>query len=250
MNFDHSDIYSIAKHYDLINDFDYDIPFYLKYAKDIKGKVLELACGTGRITIPLAKNDIDIIGLDISKEMLEEAKNKAEKEKLNIEFKQENIINFYLKDKFNLIICAHNSFSHIIGFENLKQFFNTVKKHIAKDGIFILQVFNPDFYFFTRNPNEKFPLKRYKNPLSNEIVELSENSYYDDATQINYIKWYFKIGEKEFVKNFTQRVYFPKELDYLVKLNGFEIINKFGDFDEAPFNEYPETQILVLKQAN
>jgi|GEM_PF-7067669 len=47
-----------------------DIPFYLQRAKNLSGKVLELACGTGRITIPLAENGTEIWGLDYSNAML------------------------------------------------------------------------------------------------------------------------------------------------------------------------------------
>lgn len=247
MQFDHTEIYSLAKHYDLINDFDYDISFYSKYAKQKNGEILELACGTARVSLALVKQGFSVTGIDISSEMLEEAKFKASEEKIKIKLSKENIIDFNLKKKFDLILCVHNSFSHINGLENLKLFFKSVRKHLSKDGVFILQVFNPDFYFFTRNPNEKFPLKTYKDPVSKNMIELSENNFYDDESQINYMKWYFKIGTKEIVKNWNQRVYFPQELDYLVQLFGFKIINKFGDFEESLFVDSPETQILVLK---
>jgi len=247
MEFDHEKIYSLAKQYDLINDFDFDIPFYLNYAKNGKKNVLELACGTARVSIALAKENINVVGIDVSDEMLNEATFKAKKEKVNIVLKKQNIIDFDLNKKFDLILCVHNSFSHINGLDNLRSFFNSVKRHLSREGIFILQVFNPDFYFFTRDPSEKFPLKKYKDPNTNEMVELSENNFYDDESQINYIKWYFKIGNKETVVNWNQRVYFPQELDYLVQLFDFEIIDKFGDFDNVLFEENPETQILILK---
>jgi SAM-dependent methyltransferase len=178
---------------------------------------------------------------------LEEAKLKAKNEKLAIDFQKEDIIHFQLEEKFDLILCIHNSFSHVNGLENLRLFFDSVKRNLTNDGTFILQVFNPDFYFFTRDPEEKYPLKTYQDPYSDEMVELLENNYYDDESQINYMKWYFQIGEKEIVKSFNQRVYFPQELDYLVQLFGFEIVDKFGDFEETPFVDLPDTQVLVLK---
>ena len=245
MSFDHKEIYSLAKHYDRINDFDFDIPFYKKYAEG--KKVLELGCGTGRVCLPLAKAGTDITGIDVSDEMLEEAKLKAKNEKLAIDFQKEDIIHFQSEEKFHLILCIHNSFSHVNGLENLRSFFDSVKRNLTNDGTFILQVFNPDFYFFTRDPEEKYPLKTYQDPYSDEMVELLENNYYDDESQINYMKWYFQIGDKEIVKSFNQRVYFPQELDYLVQLFGFEIVDKFGDFEETPFVDMPDTQVLVLK---
>lgn len=71
-------IYLDGRNYDLQNkDFVEDIPFYLHQIKKYGEPVLELACGTGRITIPIAKQGVKISGLDISKSMLSHAKRKA-----------------------------------------------------------------------------------------------------------------------------------------------------------------------------
>ena len=55
-----------------------DIPFYLEYASKLHGSILELACGTGRVTIPLANEGYNIWGIDLSKEMLDQLKVKME----------------------------------------------------------------------------------------------------------------------------------------------------------------------------
>ncbi|WP_339063456.1 class I SAM-dependent methyltransferase [Tepidibacillus marianensis] len=49
-----------------------DIPFYIERAKQLQGDVLELACGTGRVMIPMANAGINVWGLDLSKEMLDQ----------------------------------------------------------------------------------------------------------------------------------------------------------------------------------
>lgn len=248
MKYNHTEIYRLAHHYDLINDFDDDVELILEYAIKSEGKCLELGCGSGRVAIALAKENIAITGIDIGEEMLELAKTKAAKENVNVHWIKSDIVHFDLNETFDFIFCIHNTFCHIDGFEQVKTFFNQVKKHLNTDGIFMLQVFNPDFYFFTRDPNEKFPLKKYKDPFSNQMVSLSENSFYEDETQINHLKWYFKIGKKETVINWQQRVYYPQELDYIVQFCGFEIIDKFGDIDKSAFEGNPDTQILILKK--
>lgn len=74
-------IYFNGRYYDYqYKDFNEDIPFWIKQARKYGEPVLELACGTGRITIPIAKEGIKIVGLDISQPMLAEAKKKAQKE--------------------------------------------------------------------------------------------------------------------------------------------------------------------------
>lgn len=75
-----------ANIYDGLNTFLFDLQFYKKWLpKDKNARILELCCGSGRLTIPLAK-EFNICGVDNSSSMLERAKLKAAKEELDIEF--------------------------------------------------------------------------------------------------------------------------------------------------------------------
>ena len=67
-----------AKTYDIVfGKYRADIDFYLKEAKKVRGKVLEVGCGTGRVYLELLKNGVDVYGIDISGEMLRVLKKKA-----------------------------------------------------------------------------------------------------------------------------------------------------------------------------
>ena len=63
---------------------DAEIPFFVKQAQLAGGPVLEVACGTGRITLPIARAGLDVTGLDVSRPMLELARRKAEAERLRV----------------------------------------------------------------------------------------------------------------------------------------------------------------------
>src|SRR5215813_7050591 len=85
--------------YDLENDeFEPDGPFYLELGRRFGGPVLEIGCGTGKITIPMAQQSIDITGLDITPQMLERAKLKAGD--LSIRWVQADARSFNLDQKF------------------------------------------------------------------------------------------------------------------------------------------------------
>jgi ubiquinone/menaquinone biosynthesis C-methylase UbiE len=98
-----------AKLYDADNRpiFSADIPFYLERAKKRDGKILELACGTGRITIPMAEAGIHIWGLDYSRSMLEVLKEKAGRLPLtaqkNLHAVFGDMTDFSLPERFKLI---------------------------------------------------------------------------------------------------------------------------------------------------
>ena len=75
---DGSEVYWDGAHYDAFNrPYRDDFKFYLREALAAGGPVLELACGTGRLTIPLKKKGVDITGLDMSGPMLVRAREKA-----------------------------------------------------------------------------------------------------------------------------------------------------------------------------
>ncbi len=101
-----------AKVYDLIyGKYKNDINFYRKEVCKAKGKVLEIACGTGRIYLELLKDGVDAYGIDISKNMLEVLKKKARNLGLKPKVKKADTRNFKFNIKFSLIIIPFRSFS-------------------------------------------------------------------------------------------------------------------------------------------
>ena len=107
-------LYRDGRHYDALNSFLVaDIPFYEEEARKAGGLVLELACGTGRLTIPIARSGVEIVGLDLSASMLAHARTKAKALGVDIEFVEGDCRSFDLGRKFALIFMAFNSMQHL-----------------------------------------------------------------------------------------------------------------------------------------
>ncbi len=248
--FQEDPLYGDGAHYDAHHiNYDCDLQFYTKYALNSNGPILELACGTGRLTIPIAQKGLDVTGLDISEEMLKQARMKTKKLGLNIEFIHADCRNFNLGKKFSLIYYPFNSIAHLTKTSDIEACFSCVKHHITDDGIFIVDHFNPCLDILNRNPNEVREATRYPDPYSSEEVVITETLKYDKATQLSHIKWFYKVHtEGEFVHEFCMRVFFPQEFDALMKYNSFDIINKFGDFVESPFQSDSPKQIMVCRK--
>lgn len=68
---------------------------------------------------------------------------------------------------------------------------------------------------------------------------------YDIKEQVNRVKWHHFIDGKEHVQNLDMRCFYPKEMDMLLRYNGFEVISKFGDFKKTPFESNSQKQIYV-----
>ena len=91
-----------ANIYDGLNTFLSDLQFYKKWLpKNKEAEILELCCGTGRLTIPIAKDGYSICGVDYTPSMLEQAKMKAIEAELVIDFIEADIRMLDLQEKFD-----------------------------------------------------------------------------------------------------------------------------------------------------
>ncbi|MCL2564555.1 MAG: class I SAM-dependent methyltransferase [Defluviitaleaceae bacterium] len=141
-----------------------DIPFYIEYAKQQcgeGGKILELGCGTGRVALSLAKEGFNIIGLDLSQDMLGIFREKLAKEVAKhpeltnrVKIIHDNMADFSLGQKFVLITAPFRAFQAVTAQDDIENTLNCAREHLTDDGIFILNVFNP-----------------YKNPLDESWCE-------------------------------------------------------------------------------
>ena len=245
---DGSEIYWDGDHYDAFNQpYEDDLAFYLAEARKARGPVLELACGTGRLTIPLKKKGIDITGLDYAAPMLARARAKAAVAGVKIDFKAGDARNFRLGRKFKLIFIAFNSMQHFGRRPELEGFFRSVRAHLAPGGRFIFDVFSPDPRYLTRDPEEMLPVAYYDAPGGGGKVLVNETYSYDKMAQTSRIVWHYRSEKtgKTVKKSLNLRCFFPEELQALLHYNGFRALRRYGDFKRRPFGEASMKQVVV-----
>jgi SAM-dependent methyltransferase len=253
-------IYRDGRHYDLITaalaayrmkvreDYVDDISFYVRQAEKYGGPVLELACGTGRVAIPIAEKGMRVTGLDISDSMLVHARRKAAERAVGVEWVRADCRDFTLNKKFRLIFLAFNSLGHLHDLESVAACFSCVRRHLTEEGRFIVDFFNPSLDILTRDPCGRYPVAEYPDPDGRGTVVVTESNTYEADTQMNRIRWHYKIGEeREYVEELNLRMFYPKELDALLHYNRFTIEAKFGDFDETSFASTSPKQIVICR---
>ena len=250
MNSDYKvgDLIYDAKMYDGLNTNLADLKFYKRWLPiNTDARILELCCGTGRLTIPIAKVGYDICGVDYTSSMIEQAKVKASEEGLKINFVKADIRTLELKEKYDLIFIPFNSIHHLYKNEDLFRTFHVVKNHLKKGGLFLLDCFNPNIHFIIEGEKEYKEIAEYTTDDGREVL-IKEIMRYENKTQINRIEWhYFINGEFHSIQNLDMRMYFPQELDSYLERNDFNIIHKFGDFEERAFDNNSEKQIFVCQ---
>lgn len=224
-----------------------DILFYVNKAKKYGDPILELACGTGRVTIPMAKEGFSITGLDLLNSMLKEAKRKSKKNGIEIEWIEADMTDFNLNNKFNLIIMPGCAFNWFLDLKSAEKCLTNVKRHLKPKSFFIFDAFNPDLNFLVRDPSKTYPNAKYQDPDGNGLVVVSESNTYNKATQINEVRLSYSIANKTISNELKLRIFFPQELDAILKYNGFNIEAKYGDFDQTPFTSDSKRQIFSCK---
>ena len=138
MNTDYKvgDLIYDANIYDGLNTFLSDLQFYKKWLpKNKDAKILELCCGTGRLTIPIAKDGYNICGVDYTSSMLEQAKVKASGVGLDINFIEADIRTLDLQEKFDLVFIPFNSIHHLYKNEDLFKTLMCVRNHLKEGSL-------------------------------------------------------------------------------------------------------------------
>lgn len=252
MNADRVNIYADARRYDLVaGDFATgdELAFYARQIARYGEPVLELACGTGRLTIPLAEAGIQIAGLDLSPEMLGLARAKAAARGVDVALRQGDMRRFALGATFQVIFVAAQALSHLYTRQDVEACFACVREHLADGGRFLIEVFNPSLTLLSRRPGQRYPVGEYIDPHSSRRMFVTQEVRYDAAAQVNHIQWFYRDdgSDEESVLSYEMRQFFPQEMDVLLVYNGFAIEHKWGGYDEADFASDSPKQIIVCQ---
>ncbi len=248
---------SVARYYDdEISWFTDDIPFYIEYAKECRGEVLECACGTGRVLIPIAQKGIKITGFDISDEMLHVAHKKIEKldqrTRNNITLLHGDLAHFELNKKFSLIFIAFRSFQSLLTRKEQGACLECVLDHLLDDGVFILDLFAPHHNLLAQEKRSMY-LGRFYDKESDVYITRRAEDHYNLANQTlreeRFYEWTDKKGVfHQHIWTFELLYLFRYEAELLLEKYGFKVINVFGDFKKSSYNYYSGEQIFVAKK--
>lgn len=219
----------------LMQDVEYDNwieyieKIFIKYNVN-PNKILDLACGTGNVTLRLACEGYDVTGVDISEEMLEKAKEKCKHTGKNVLFINQDITCMDIEDKYDAIVCLCDGINYIIDNNKLSNFFDSIYKVLNDNGILI------------------FDISSY-NKISNT---LGNNTYAENFEDVSYI-WenFFDLNSsicdmeltiflkeddyyKKYVEYHQQKAYKTDEIiERLYKYN----YKQYGVFEAFTFDE-------------
>lgn len=226
---------------ELMDEVDYE--GWVCYLEDIIEKeganvknILEYACGTGNITIPLAKKEYDIAGIDISYEMLDVAREKAEKESIELVLLEQDITELdFEMENLDCVLCACDGFNYIIEDKDIKTVFEKTYELLKDDGIFIFDI--SSFYKLSNIlGNNMYGENR------EDIAYMWQNYFNEDDNILDMELAFFVEDEdgkyEKFEENHIQRAYKSEEMINFLTEAKFKDIKVYGDFTfESPLDD-------------
>jgi SAM-dependent methyltransferase len=242
--------YADPQIYDLENNtFEPDGPFLLEMARKAGNPVLELGCGTGRLTIPMARAGMDISGLDIVEGMLQTARRKAGD--LPIEWVLADARTYQLGRTFRMIFESGSVFQHMLTRADQEAFLARVREHLDEEGVFVFGSFFPhpqqlenvemeQEWFTTQHPD-------------GWEIRVSGTEHYDELSQVKvetaYRRWKDASGEDVVkVVPLALRYIFPQELEALLHYNGFTVVERYGDNEAGPLTNESRLMIYICRK--
>src|SRR5262249_36335484 len=152
--------------------------FYVALAQRYPGAVLELACGSGQVIVPIAAKSTPAVGLDNSPEMLTAARRRADAAGVRVELVEGDMRGFELGRQFSLIFIGRNSLLHLSEQSEYAALFSAVRRHLSPDGVFAFDIFKPDPTRRSLSSTQRVPVMRVESQLYGELT-VEETSDYD-----------------------------------------------------------------------
>lgn len=236
----------LYKDKDYTEEADYVEKLMNQGGKKIKS-ILDLGCGTGIHAELLYDKGYNVCGVDISEEMLIEARERAKKSKKQIEYKCCNIKDLITDNKYDVVTSLFHVISYLSSNKDLLKTFKNINKNLNQDGLFIF-----DFWYGPGVLSDK-PATRIKRAEDEKIncIRLTEPVMHNELNCVD-VKFELLIKNKESNKIETtrethrMRYFFDKELELIADLSGFKVTKKYKwlTFENPDFNTWYAVWIL------
>ena len=192
--------------------------------------ILDLACGSGTFAISLANQGYKIKGLDLSREIIEVAKEKSIMNHTDIKFDVKDMTNFKYDEKFDVITCFFDSVN-FLDKDEIKKMYDAVYEHLNDGGLFIFDIFT------------KSKMKAFKNLTIKDNLSFSKYNW-KMKVKNNTIYHTIKItdGKTKIIEKYHE---YYHELDDIID-DRFKVKSLATDFIDGHFNPEDDERILVV----
>jgi SAM-dependent methyltransferase len=226
-----------------------DLSFYRRLARNrlefAAGPLLDLACGSGRLLLPLLRDGHQVIGIDRSPAMLFAAALRIRRlsaaRRARCTLMRADLRAFATLPKTTLAIAAFHSVQHLLTDEDLLRFLACAHSSLMKGGWLAFDVLPPDPAWLARDPQRRWGRTTLHHPTTKQRLVYTSNHVYEPKTRLLHMRLYYqpvdgqgrRVG-KEHTVRLCHRQLAPDEVLRLLGRAGFRLIEVFGGFDGRP----------------
>jgi len=217
-------------------------------------EALELAAGTGRVTLEMAKAGFEGVGLEISKGMLDVARKKSkglpEKVRKRITWVQADMRSFDLGRKFPFVFIPFRSFQQLITREDQESCLSCVRDHLIKGGRFVLPLFAPSYRRLVNR--QMFSSLGTIDLPDGKKLSRTERVTHDHVNQVIHVERVYDLTDSDGVVHrkvwkFPVRYLWRFETELLLEKAGLEVVTIYGDYKRKKFDHNGEMLFIARK---
>ncbi len=225
------------------------IRFYVELAQSVGGPVLEIACGSGIVTLPVAERGLAVTGVDLAEPMLAHARSKAAGRGLSVEWVRADARDFDLGQRFSFVYITGNAFQAWLTRPDQDSFLRTVRRHLAPDGTFAFETRNPAGHDLTTRLEEEHWFDYTS--VEGRAVSVSGTQAYDASAQVLHWTTFRRTSVAGSVRTRTTRIACrfteAAALDALLSGQGFMVRERFGGWSREPFEPASPSIISICR---
>jgi len=232
-----------------------DITFYRRLARNraefTSGLLLDLACGSGRLLLPLVRDGHSVVGIDRSAGMLAAAARRIRR--LSPSRKQQctliraDLRSYELHAKANLAVAAFHSVQHLVGDGDFLRFLRTTRANLMAGGWLAFDVLPPDPVWLARDPERRWGRTMLRHPTTRERLVYTTNHVFDADSHLLHMRLYYQpVDEKghpsgpERTVRLCHRQFWPDEVERTLRMAGFRPVETFASFDGRLLCDSPQ----------
>jgi len=244
--FDDGDVYDLV-----LADLPYGRDFYVGLAREAKGPVLDVACGTGRILLACLKAGIDIEGVDLFEPMLARLRKKADAMGLSPRVHHADMSEFSLSRHFAFVMIPFNAFIHNMTQEAQIRCLARCREHLSPGGLLAFDVYFPALEMISAPQNTRAFEGEFPHPKTGLPVRMYDTRSFDRVEQVqhsvNDIELLRADGsiEKVYRSQASMRYIYKHEMALLLRAAGFPRYEIYGDFDRRPLTRETDPMIVL-----
>lgn len=248
--FDDGDAYDL-----ILADIPYGRDFYIELAREAKGPVLDIACGTGRILLPSLQAGVDIEGIDLFESMLARLRTKAAALGLSPTLHQADMSDFQLARRFALIVIPFNAFIHNMTQEAQIRCLMLCREHLLPGGLLAFDTFFPSHAIVGTPENTRVLEGELPHPTTGLPMRMYDTRTFDRVAQtqhsINELVLLDAEGNvaKVHKTQCDSRYVYKNEMELLLRAAGFARWEICGDFDRRPLTLETDAMIVMAWNA-